>query len=186
LTAAAEWRYKAGVTPRLGPTPFLFFALFILPACNDTTMSTAGQTTPASEVEPGGSAEAPPRQMPPPPGRSPSRAGFRSKESLSKMAAEYNKTLPIMVARNTELMDMAADEGVLIYNYRITDVCASPGQFDTDAFLSSTRPLMINAACADPQTRELLDQLVTLRYYYYDKERQYIFSFDVKPSDCGF
>lgn len=132
----------------------------------------------------GGAAETPSSRVPPRSSKTPRSADARSKQSLSKMVTEYNKTLPMLVAPHTELMDMAAEEGMLIYNNRLVDVNVRQDQVDATGLFSPMKPLVVNAACADPQMRDLLKGDVTLRYRYYDKDRRYIGSFDVKPSDC--
>jgi hypothetical protein len=101
----------------------------------------------------------------------------RSKEYLSKVAAEINRSVPVMIDQETELM--------LIYNYRL--VSYSSAQLDANKFAAGAKQRVAQAACSRPETRDdFLKKGVTLRYSYFDKDKQHIATIDVAPSDCGF
>jgi len=109
----------------------------------------------------------------------------RSQEFLSRIAAEINRSVPVMIDQETELMPAAGAPGMLIYNYRL--VSYSVAQLDHNRFATGAKEKVTQGACNRPETRDgFLKQGVTLRYSYYDKDKQHIATFDVQPSDCGF
>jgi hypothetical protein len=109
----------------------------------------------------------------------------RSQRVLSKVASELNKTLPMQVDKETELMAVAGLEAVIVYSYRLIN--SSADDVDLTTFSSAMRPQLVNSACTTPQTRDrFLKKGVTMRYMYADKDRRHIATIDVKPSDCRF
>jgi len=109
----------------------------------------------------------------------------RSKEILGKVAAEINQSVPVMIDKETELLPATFAEGMLIYNYRL--ISFSVTQLDRKKFVAAAREQVTQGACGRPETRDgFLKKGVTLRYSYYDKDRQPIATVDVAPSDCGF
>jgi hypothetical protein len=109
----------------------------------------------------------------------------RSREFLSKLAAEINRAVPVMIDAETELMPVIGADGILIYNYRLVSYAVA--QLDPEKFRSGAKQRVTQAACSTPETRDgLLKKGVTLRYSYFDKDRQPIATLDVTPSDCGF
>lgn len=108
-----------------------------------------------------------------------------SEESLNRLAAEINRAVPVMIDKETELLGSAGAEGMLIYNYRL--VSYSVSQLDAARFAAGAKERVSQGACSRPETRDdLLKQGVTLRYSYFDKDRQHIATIDVLPADCGF
>ncbi len=109
----------------------------------------------------------------------------RSVEYLKKVAGEINRSVPIMIDRETELMPAEAAPGVLIYNYRLVSYSAS--QIDPVKIAAGAKQRVTQAACNQPETRDdFLKNGVTLRYAYYDKDKLPIATVDVTPADCGF
>ncbi|HJU62110.1 MAG TPA: hypothetical protein VJ864_08685 [Candidatus Binatia bacterium] len=109
----------------------------------------------------------------------------RSQEFLAKIAADINRSVPIMIDQETELMPAVASPGMLIYNYRL--VSYSVTQVDHVRFAAGAKERVKQTACGRPETRDsLLKKGVTLRYSYFDKDKQHIATIDVAPSDCGF
>src|SRR6187551_2952318 len=108
-----------------------------------------------------------------------------SEEPLNRLAAEINRAVPVMIDKETELLGSAGAEGMLIYNYRL--VSYSISQLDAARFAAGAKERVSQGACSRPETRDdLLKQGVTLRYSYFDKDRQHIATIDVLPADCGF
>jgi hypothetical protein len=108
----------------------------------------------------------------------------RSKEFLSKLAAEINRAVPVMIDAETELMPVEGADGMLIYNYRL--ISYSAVQLNPQKFQDGAKQKVTQAACSTPETRDgLLKKGVTLRYSYFDKDKQHIATLDVTPSDCG-
>ena len=108
-----------------------------------------------------------------------------SQDSLNRVAAEINRAVPVMIDKETELLSSAGAEGMLIYNYRL--VSYSVFQLDPARFAAGAKERVSQGACSRPETRDdLLKQGVTLRYSYFDKDKQHIATIDVLPADCGF
>jgi hypothetical protein len=109
----------------------------------------------------------------------------RSQEFLGKIAAEINRSGPVMIDQETELMPAVGEPGMLIYNYRL--VSYSIMQLDHNKFAAGAKERLKQGACNRPETRDnFLKKGVTLRYSYFDKDKQHIATVDVMPGDCGF
>jgi len=109
----------------------------------------------------------------------------RSRERLSKLAAEFNRSVPVMIDKDTELFMVEAHDAMLIYQYRL--VPYSLGQLDHEKFAVGAKQRVTQGACNQPDLREdYLKKGVTLRYSYFDKDKQHIATIDVTPADCGF
>ena len=109
----------------------------------------------------------------------------RSQTSLTRLAAEINRGVPLMIDKETELLPAVGTEGMLIYSYRL--VSYSVTQLDPAKFAAGAKERVTQGACNRPETRDdLLKQGVTLRYSYFDKNKQHIATIDVLPADCGF
>ena len=109
----------------------------------------------------------------------------RSLDGLSKIAAELNRSVPALIDKETELMRVEAHEGMLIYKYRLVPFSVS--QLNHEKFAASARERIVQLACNQTETREeYLKNGVTLRYSYFDKNKDHIATVDVAPKDCGF
>jgi hypothetical protein len=109
----------------------------------------------------------------------------RSKAYLSKVAGEINRSVPVMIDKETELLPAEGADGMLIYNYRL--VSYSVAQLDANKFAVGAKGRVSQGACSRPETRDdFLKKGVTLRYSYFDKDKQHIATIDITPSDCGF
>jgi hypothetical protein len=108
----------------------------------------------------------------------------RSLASLSRIAAEVNRSVPVMIDQETELMPVQSAEGVLIYNYRLVNYSAA--RINREKFAAGAKQHLRQAACNRAETRDdFLKKGVTLRYSYYDKDKQPIATIDVTPGDCA-
>ena len=109
----------------------------------------------------------------------------RSQEYLSKIALEINRSVPVMIDQETELMPVTGAPGMLIYNYRLVNYSSS--QVDRKKIAAGAKQRVTQGAYGHPETRdEFLKKGVTLRYSYFDKDKQPIATVDVTPADCGF
>src|SRR5215467_7125284 len=109
----------------------------------------------------------------------------RSVKHLDKVAAEINRSVPVMIDQETELLPAVGAPAMLIYNYRL--VSYSAAQLDATKFAAGAKQRLMQNACSNPETRDdFLKKGVTLRYSYYDKNKQHIATVDVTPADCGF
>jgi hypothetical protein len=109
----------------------------------------------------------------------------RSAQFLNEVAAGLNKTLPMLVDKDTELMNTMGLDGVLVYNYRLVNHTAA--QLDAQRLIAALTPQITKAACSTPDTRDgFLKQGVSLRYMYADRDRTHLATITVSPKDCGF
>jgi hypothetical protein len=109
----------------------------------------------------------------------------RSHESLRRVAAELNRSVPVMIDKETELLTAEGAEEMLIYNYRL--VRYSLSQLDPNQFATRIKPGLTRNACNRGETREqFLNKGITLRYAYFDNDKQHIATIDVTSADCGF
>lgn len=108
----------------------------------------------------------------------------RSQAHLSRIAAELNQSVPVMIDQETELMPVQGAEGILIYNYRLVNYSAA--RINREKFAAGAKPRLRQTACSTAETRDdFLKKGVTLRYSYYDKDKQPIATIDVTPADCA-
>lgn len=109
----------------------------------------------------------------------------RSLKTLSRVAAELNRSVPVLIDKETELLSTTGAEAMLIYNYRL--VRYSLSQLDPNQFTTRIKPGLTRNACNRAETREeFLNKRITLRYVYFDKDKQHIATIDVTSADCGF
>jgi hypothetical protein len=109
----------------------------------------------------------------------------RSAQHLRDIAAQINRSVPVMIDQETELLPAEGHEGMLIYNYRLVSYTVS--QLDHQKFAAGAKQKVTQGACSRPETRdEFLRNGVTLRYSYFDRDKQHIATIDVTPADCGF
>lgn len=103
-------------------------------------------------------------------------------KQLVAVASEINKTLPMMVDKETRFDATTALPGkVLKYNYTMVNLAAS--QIDLSKVDASFRPQIINKVSTTPEMAPLRDQGVTFVYSYSDKDGVFITSFEIGPKD---
>ena len=107
---------------------------------------------------------------------------MRSERVLSKVAAEMNRDLPMMVDSETQLVACSASEALFTYSYRVVHHGAS--EVDPSVFVDAVRPQITTGACTTKETRKILDAGVTLRYSYADKSDNAIADIDVSAASC--
>lgn len=109
----------------------------------------------------------------------------RSIEHLSREAAGLNRSLPAMLDKETELTVTEGAHAMFIYKYRLVNVSVS--QVDHRKFSAAAKPQLVQTSCNRPETRnDFLIKGVTMRFSYFDKDKQHIATIDVTPADCGF
>ena len=110
-----------------------------------------------------------------------------TQELVTVAASETNKLAPMMVDRDTELMNAIGVGSILTYNYRLVNVEAdgiNKPQFQTD-ILELLKPDVVRQACTTPETREgLLERGVELRFVYHDQHREYLSDITVTVQTC--
>ena len=107
-----------------------------------------------------------------------------SVEHMRREAAQLNKSLPTMFDQETEMMSAEGAYRMLIYHYRLINV--SVARVNYERFAAGAKPKLVQAACEHPATRgDFLTKGISLRYSYFDKNKQHIATIDVTPQDCG-
>jgi hypothetical protein len=102
---------------------------------------------------------------------------------MAAVAKEMNKSLPVMVDRDTELYSVAGFEKMITYNYRFINVSAN--EFPSEKVLTTFKPQFISSACASPEIRNTFFKSgITMRYTFSDKDKKPITSFDITLADC--
>lgn len=111
-------------------------------------------------------------------------AGPWTAQSLRQEAEQLNRGLPAMLDKETELMVTEGAPGMFIYKYRLVNVSAD--HVDHKTFVAGAKPQLVQMSCSRPETRgDFLSKRVTMRYSYFDKDKQHIATIDVTPADCG-
>jgi hypothetical protein len=109
----------------------------------------------------------------------------RSIDHLSREAAQLNRSLPVLIDKETELTITEAAHTMFIYKYRLVNV--SVDKVDHVKFTAAAKPQLVQNSCNRPETRnDFLSKGVTMRFSYFDKDKQHIATIDVTPADCGF
>lgn len=107
-----------------------------------------------------------------------------SPEFIAQESTKLNRELPALLDKETELIITEPAHGMLIYKYRLINVAAA--QVDYEKFRVNSKPQLVQLACSRPETRgDYLSKGVTLRYSYFDKDKQHLATIDVTPQDCG-
>lgn len=108
-----------------------------------------------------------------------------SQEFLDQEAVKLNRGLPALLDKETELTIAEPAHRMFIYKYRLINVVVA--KIDHEKFRVGSKPQLVQLSCTRPETvGEFLSKGVTLRYSYFDKDRQHIATIDVTPKDCGF
>ncbi|HTC95032.1 MAG TPA: tetratricopeptide repeat protein [Terriglobales bacterium] len=110
----------------------------------------------------------------------------KSAAFLTRIAnkAKRDQGLPRMVDGDQEMLDIAGQEGMLVYSFRLVKVNAT--EFDAQKFLTRVKPIVAERACSQSENGLfILKQGIVMRYSYVDKFDVPVGSFDVNPDDCG-
>ena len=108
----------------------------------------------------------------------------KSIEHLSREAAQFNRSLPAVLDKETELMITEGAHAMFIYKYRLLNV--SVAKMDYRKFIAAVRSKLVQTSCNRPETRnDFLTKGVAMRFSYFDKDKQHIATIDVTPADCG-
>ena len=108
----------------------------------------------------------------------------KSIEHLSREAAQFNRSLPAVLDKETELMITEGAHAMFIYKYRLLNV--SVAKMDYRKFIAAVRSKLVQTSCNRPETRnDFLTKGVAMRFSYFDKDKQHIAPIDVTPADCG-
>lgn len=106
----------------------------------------------------------------------------RSSDVLGATADQLNKSLPIMVDSETQLVSTEGLTNTFVYRYLLVNYAAHEVG---STWLSNLPSVIRQQACTTPQTRDgFLGNGVTIRYTYTGKDGVQVASVEVAPSDC--
>lgn len=102
-------------------------------------------------------------------------------KQLMEMASELYKSFPMMLDRDTRIDNaVAMPNNVFQYTYSLVNM--EKGEVETTALKNFLIPISTNNYKTHPDMKFLRDNNVTLKYYYRDKNGEYLFSFSIAPS----
>jgi hypothetical protein len=99
---------------------------------------------------------------------------------LKRVAAELNKSCPVMVDNETRLDNaIAMPDKVIQYNYTLVNM--SEESMNLQSFNDYMKPLIINNVRTNPDLKSFRDNKVTLVYNYKDQNGVFIIGIAVTP-----
>ena len=102
-------------------------------------------------------------------------------ETLLSVANETNKSLPMMIDKETRLdATMAVAGKRFIYSYTLVNFIK--GEVDTSSLRKSIEPALIDNYKSNPQMKQFRDEVVELHYQYKDKKGESLLEIVVNPS----
>ena len=101
-------------------------------------------------------------------------------ERLTTATNDINKTLPMMVDQITELLVATPLDHMIDFAYRITTLEASQILIDAN----DLKYERTNYACTHPDIRLLIDNGISVRYSYFDKDKKFVIRTLISKSDC--
>lgn len=113
-----------------------------------------------------------------------SKEQFASKESLDRLVSDLKKSLPAMIDKETELIDVGTEDGKIIYRYVLKNY--SSDQIRPEQFLAALKSKVENGACREAKMRVFWINGVSAVYSYSTNDDRHIGDVVVTPSICGF
>ncbi len=98
---------------------------------------------------------------------------------LRNMAAETNKSLPMMVAPNIQATSVGAVGKTFIQKYNFTERKATVAGTISTYFANS-----VAAACSHPDMKALLFAGAAFQYEYYDAENEFVSQYTITSANC--
>ena len=99
---------------------------------------------------------------------------------MMQAASEINKTCPIMVDEYTRLDNaVALPDNIFQYNYTLVNITKEEVNLDT--VRKYIEPGIINNVKTNPDLKIYRDNKTTMRYYYKDKNGEFVHKFSVTP-----
>ena len=105
---------------------------------------------------------------------------------LRDSAMEVNRHMPVMVEQNVRQDSVGYAHKQIIYNYTITDVPNANSVNITSSMVSTLKADMMREANLCLNSEHLLKYGINLSYVYFATNRDYLFTIDVAPRDCGY
>lgn len=105
-------------------------------------------------------------------------------KQLESMIAENNKTLPKMLDDDTRLELLEKIPDLVGVNYRYVMVNANTEDINVNN-LAALQPIVRSNVCSLKGMDFIIDNEVVMRYSYYSKKGDFVYSFDITPAkDC--
>ena len=99
---------------------------------------------------------------------------------LMEIASDLNESCPMMIDS-----DIRGDNVVAlrpkIFQYNYTFINMEKDEYDFISLKNDMEPIMINSVRTNPNMKFFRDNKVTLKYYYKDKNGNYLFTISVTP-----
>jgi replication-associated recombination protein RarA len=102
-------------------------------------------------------------------------------EILATVADQTNKTLPMMIDKETRLDATMAGAGKR-FTYSYTLVNYAKGEIDTSYLRKSLEPTLFANYKSNPQMKQFRDEQVELHYRYKDKQGEFLLEIIVSPT----
>ncbi len=100
---------------------------------------------------------------------------------MNSISNEINKSLPMMVDKDTRLESTIGKKGVLEYHYNLLNTKSN--DINLSQLNSFTKSLK-NKVCSNPDTKSFLGRSISLSYVYYGNDDTFITKIIVTPEDC--
>ncbi len=103
-------------------------------------------------------------------------------QALVATASQLNKTLPMMVDKETRLDNtMAAPDKTIVYRYTLINMSAA--DIPKDKLISGVRPQVVTTYKTSDSMKDFRNNGITMQYHYSDKNGVAIAEFSVGPKD---
>ena len=103
-------------------------------------------------------------------------------KGMMTAASELNESCPMMVDQETRLDNaVALPDNAFQYNYTLVNF--TKDELDLEEFTASMDPQITNNVKTNPDLKIFRDNHVTMKYYYKDKNGEFVAQFEVSYED---
>lgn len=103
---------------------------------------------------------------------------FNSAENLNKIASIANKSLPMMINKDTKILSCMGYDSTFTYTYQLINHKAN------EINLNADKETIISRACSTPEIRKMVQKEVDLYYTYYDQNNIFVGEIIVTEIKC--
>jgi hypothetical protein len=101
----------------------------------------------------------------------------------ARVASKMNRLLPAPIDQDTELLFTVGLEGIVAYNYRLTNLGLA--SIDAPKFLATMKGVLVKTTCAGALRASVLAHGLIMRHVYADTDLRQIGIVDIAESDCS-
>jgi hypothetical protein len=101
---------------------------------------------------------------------------------FKKESSEFNKTLPVMIDKETQLDRTIFSNNTFIY--KNTLINNSRNEISTSEIKSKLYSTILNYVCTTPEMKNFTDNGVSVNYRYYGNKGAYLTGITISPEDC--